>query len=322
MFVYSKENVGLKKQEGQNNILQEKIVWIDLENPSHAEEMKISTLLNIQIPSQQNIDNIEVSKRLYIKNGVIYMTVVLVTNYDTAEPENCACTFILTTKKLITIRYSNIYPFQVFSDYIARLAFNRTNNIDLYIGLLESIIEHLADILESIGISIDVLRRQIFLSSCNKEEGKKVDYKLLLRQIGNSGDLISKTIESLVTLSRMVTFFTNSQANLENLDTSKFTTISKDIKALNNHATFLSTKVNFLLDATLGMINIDQNNIIKIFSVAAVIFLPPTLVASIYGMNFNFMPELQWHYGYLFSILIMLLSAWLPYMYFKKRKWL
>ncbi len=103
---------------------------------------------------------------------------------------------------------------------------------------------------------------------------------------------------------------------------SRLTSISKDIAALSDHANFVANKVTFLLSATLGMVNIEQNNIIKIVSVAAVIFLPPTLIASIYGMNFHVIPELSWKYGYVFSVVLMLLAAWLPYKYFKLRKWL
>ena len=144
-----------------------------------------------------------------------------------------------------------------------------------------------------------------------------------MQELGSNGDLNAKAWESLASLNRLNGFF--GQAAASELDEdirSRLMTLTRDISALRDQVKFLTSKINFLLDATLGMVNIEQNNIIKIFSIAAVIFLPPTLIASIYGMNFNVMPELNWYYGYPLSIGIMLLSGWLPYKYFKLKKWL
>ena len=144
-----------------------------------------------------------------------------------------------------------------------------------------------------------------------------------MQQIGANGDLNTKARESLLTFNRLMGYFTQTvSSRIDNEDQIRLASLIKDIASLNDHANFLSTKINFLLDATLGLVNIEQNNIIKIFSVAAVIFLPPTLIASIYGMNFHFIPELSWKYGYLFSIFLIILAAWFPYKYFKYRKWL
>jgi magnesium transporter len=127
----------------------------------------------------------------------------------------------------------------------------------------------------------------------------------------------------LMTLNRLIIFFLHMEnATINSENELRATTLNKDINSLSDHANFLSTKVNFLLDATLGMVSIEQNNIIKIFSVAAVIFLPPTLVATVYGMNFHFMPELGWKYGYLLALGLMIIAAWLPYKYFTYKKWL
>ena len=144
-----------------------------------------------------------------------------------------------------------------------------------------------------------------------------------MQTMGANGDLHTKARESLITINRLIIFFGQTiGAKIDNEGQLRLDTLNKDIASISDYANFLSTKVNFLLEATLGMVNIEQNNIIKLFSVAAVIFLPPTLIASIYGMNFHIMPELSWKYGYLFSIGMILLAAWLPYKYFKYRKWL
>ena len=156
---------------------------------------------------------------------------------------------------------------------------------------------------------------------------KGVNLQELIERIGEEGDFVSKMRESLVSIGRAVAFMqaVEDQAR-ENKQVkenkARIKILQRDIVSLTDHATFLSGKISFLLDAVLGLISIEQNGIIKIFSVAAVVFLPPTLVASIYGMNFAFMPELQWQFGYPFAILLMIMSAVLPYYYFKGKGWL
>jgi magnesium transporter len=146
----------------------------------------------------------------------------------------------------------------------------------------------------------------------------------VLEQIGRKGDLTSHIRDSLVTLERLVGFLGHvAMQRKSGKDLrERLKTLSRDVRSLTDHSSFLSQKITFLLDATLGMINIEQNAIIKIFSVAAVVFLPPTLIASIYGMNFEEMPELDWLFGYPFAIALMILSAILPYLFFKRRGWL
>ena len=193
-------------------------------------------------------------------------------------------------------------------------------------GLLDAIIDQMADILEGVGHNLDRMTRQIFrpgLQDKAERARTKPDFEEMLRQIAINGDLISKARESLVSITRLLSFASQSSyfsPSTEEAD--KIQVLMRDILPLSDHATFLSNKVNFLLEATLGMIGIEQNSIIKIFSVAAVVFLPPTLVASIYGMNFNFMPELEWPFGYPLALVLMILSSYLPYKYFKRQQWL
>ena len=187
------------------------------------------------------------------------------------------------------------------------------------IGILDASVDKLADSLELVGHRLDAYSQTIFNKT---EQSQKNDYQQLMQQMGSIADLNTKARESLVTFRRLLTFFSATvDPKLNKEKTAHLSSITADTLALSDHASFLSTKVNFLLDATLGLVNIDQNNVIKILSVAAVIFLPPTLIASIYGMNFEKMPELSWKYGYLFTLSLMLLSTWLPYKYFKYRKW-
>jgi len=193
------------------------------------------------------------------------------------------------------------------------------------LGLIEAIIDRTADALERVGDEVDVISREVFRNKAKSVSKKTRDLQSLIEQIGTKGDFLTKLRESLVSITRLIAY--HSAVDRRTHRTSKevrqrVKLIQRDAAALGEHAIFLSGKINFLLDATLGLINLEQNQIIKIFSVAAVVFLPPTLVASIYGMNYDFMPELHWSFGYPFALGMMLVSAILPYFYFKRRGWL
>ena len=190
-------------------------------------------------------------------------------------------------------------------------------------GLIETIIDRAAEILGFMGKRIDRLSRSIFE---NEKRGKRraASYRVALKSIGRKGDVISNVRESMVSVERMLLFLSASMPRPQKTAgyKSEWRTALRDVQSIEEHATFLSNKIQFLLDATLGLVTIEQNDIIKIFSVVAVVFLPPTLIASIYGMNFEIMPELSWRFGYPFAVVLMVISAVMPYLYFKRRGWL
>ncbi|USQ15355.1 magnesium/cobalt transporter CorA (plasmid) [Legionella lytica] len=298
-----------------------KALWIDMISPSKEEEHIVEQLFKIEIPTKEEIEEIEPSSRLYIENDAVYMTATMVAFSNLPEAKTDVVTFILTEKMLITLRYIDLHAFNLFSAKLLRSKKKEFDAIVILIGLLDAAIDRLADILEKISRKHDEISHLIFHQKTNTPTG--TGYKEILQQIGVNGDLGTKTSESLMTFTRLISFWEQTQAAEAAKGTRTFlTVIHKDIDALREHASFLSVKFNFLLDATLGMINIEQNSIIKIFSVAAVIFLPPTLIASIYGMNFEHIPELRWEVGYPIALLLMSISAWLPFRYFKKKKWL
>jgi magnesium transporter len=177
-------------------------------------------------------------------------------------------------------------------------------------------------VIEHIGLEVDGISHEVFEHPVTPR--KTGDFQRILRSLGRRGDLISKVRESLVGIGRLVMFFGQAGADAKQAKDlrARLRIMTRDVRSLTEHASFLSGKINFLLDATLGMINIEQNAIIKIFSVVAVVFLPPTLIASIYGMNFDFMPELDWSLGYPLALALMLGSALAPYLFFKRRGWL
>ncbi|MDQ6939631.1 MAG: magnesium transporter CorA family protein [Verrucomicrobiota bacterium] len=316
-------------------------VWIDLLEPTQEEELALEAALGIDIPTREEMQAIELSSRLYEEKGVLYMTATVLTRADTDRPESAAITFILATNKLITLRYVDPVPFQAFAK-------RREANLERYQtpsqflgGLVDAIIERIADILEAAGARLDTLSARIFgrdnsavaiplkdrLAHSPRGEARKArqrDYDEVLQLIGAVSDLISRARESLVSFTRLVAFYREVRRETAEQGESltHLKTISGDLAALSDHATFLGGKLSFLLDATLGMIANEQNAIIKILSVAALVFLPPTLVAGIYGMNFHVLPELSWPLGYPFALMVMLASAVLPYLWFKRRGWL
>jgi magnesium transporter len=313
-----KDHLIQKEINPSNTFFLNNSLWIDLINPSQEEEALMEQHLGLNIPTREEMREIELSSRLYKENDVLFMTATMIAQSDSISPNQDPVTFLITQKQLITIRY--IEP-QAFKLFIFRL--NKLKHIDnaasLLTELLDVTIDRIADILELINHQLEGVSKSIFQQNGSANR----NYEQLLQQLGVNGELTSKIVESLVSFKRLIPFFEQySIIKIENNEHLRLLTLSKDINSLNEHATFLSHKISFLLEATLGMVQIEQNAIIKIFSVAAVIFLPPTLIASIYGMNFHFMPELSWKFGYLLAFLLMLLSSWLPYKYFKYRKWL
>jgi magnesium transporter len=192
-------------------------------------------------------------------------------------------------------------------------------------GLLEAIIDRIADALETVGTEVDGLSREVFRNKAANVSKKTRDLRSVIEQIGSKGDFLTMIRESLLSIARHVAYYSalDTAEHRMNKDArQRAKLVQRDVAFLSDHASFLSSKIDFLLDATLGLINLEQSQTIKIFSVAAVVFLPPTLVASIYGMNFESMPELEWLLGYPLALGLMLLSAALPYLYFKRRGWL
>jgi len=301
----------------------EDFVWIDLVEPSADEGSALGDRLGIEVPSREDMEEIEISSRLYHEGGAVFMTANLPAQTDQDHPVMAPVTFILAGRRLVTVRYHEPRAFVTFPLRAARADLGCGNGEAVLVALLEAIIDRLADVLERAGREIEQTSRSVFRHK-NARETVSRDFQAMLEEIGRKGDLISNIRDSLATLQRLigylghVTLQRKSDADIR----ARVKTLSRDAASLNDYVSFLSQKTTFLLDATLGMVNIEQNAIIKIFSVAAVAFLPPTLIASIYGMNFRYMPELAWPWGYPLALGLMVVSAVLPYLYFKRRGWL
>jgi len=300
----------------------EAAVWIDLVSPTVQEDRLIETFLGIAVPTREEMQEIEVSSRLYVENGARYMTATLLCQADTVTPKTTPVTFILSAHRLLTVRYDEPRPFAIVEHKLARASPPKVSGEAVLTVLLDAVIDRSADILEHVGLEVDEISRTIFEP---EEEGSAPSYKDVLKALGRKGDLTSKARESLVSMGRLLLFLSNEAETMRWPKDARahLQSMRRDTASLSDHATYLSSKITFLLDAMLGVVNIEQNAIIKIFAIAAVVFMPPTLVASIYGMNFHHgMIELDWEYGYPFALALIVVAAVVPLVIFKWKKWL
>jgi magnesium transporter len=298
-------------------------VWFDLVSPSAGEDKLVERALGIAVPTREEMQEIEVSSRLYVENGARYMTATLMCQSETAVPKTTPVTFILAGHKLVTVRYDEPRPFMLVSNKLARACPAAVSGETILMDLLDAIIDRAADILERAGADIDKVSHNIFEPE-GRRANRSITYQYIFKTIGRKGDLTSKVRESLVSIGRLLLFLANEADAMKwpKEMRAQLKSMQRDVTSLSDHASYLGNKVTFLLDAMVGVISVEQNNIIKIFSVAAVVLMPPTLIASIYGMNFKHMPELDWTYGYPIAIALMIVAAILPYMFFKWMRWL
>ena len=302
----------------------EPAVWIDLVSPTMAEDKLVERLTAVAVPTREEMQEIEVTSRLYVENGAVFMTATLMCQADSENPKTTPVTFILAGHRLITVRYDEPRPFTIVGTKLARACPTNVSGETVMLDLLDAVVDRAADILEKIGADVDQVSREIFEPDDSSAAARSRSYQDILRAIGRKGDLTSKVRESLVSIHRVLVYLANEADNTKWAKDQRTALkgMQRDVHSLSDHSTYLSSKITFLLDALLGMVSLEQNNIIKIFSVAAVVFMPPTLIASIYGMNFKHLPELDFDYGYPMAIIMMIVAAVLPYMLFKWKKWL
>ena len=299
-------------------------IWIDLLAPTAEEDRDVEAYLGISVPTREDMQEIEISARLYEEDGAEYMTFIAVAQMHVDDPIKTPVTFILYKNAIVTVRYYELSP---FDQYISRA--QKAGGVPIASAqgvmqdIVESFINRIADSIELLGADVDNISRAVFRDRKSSIRYKTDMLQVSIRKVGAQGDLLGMLRESLATISRVLSHLYVLAGDTNNKGVKqKIGVLNRDVLALNDHAAFMSGKMNFLLDATLGMINLEQNQIIKIFSIAAVVFLPPTLVASVYGMNFHHMPELDSVYGYPVALAGMILSALVPLVYFKKKGWL
>ncbi|WP_075289977.1 magnesium transporter CorA family protein [Pararhizobium arenae] len=298
-------------------------VWIDMLCPDREEDKLIEGFLGIEIPTREDLKDIEPSSRLYTADNAVFMTASLVCRADSEQPEITDVAFVLARNLLVTVRYGQPRSFDLFIAAMHRIPGGCTNGTMLATRLFETIVDRTAEILETAVSRVDNLSLQVFGTRSAGKRRPPHYLEARLMDVAAHHRLVAKTRDSLASLSRALTFLYTLPAVQESKETKELCrTISLDIQSLSEHASFISGNITFLLDASLGLINVEQNAIIKIFSIASVVFLPPTLVASLYGMNFDFMPELHWTFGYPLALGAMVISAIIPFYFFRWKGWL
>jgi magnesium transporter len=301
--------------------LPKEAIWFDLLEPSPEEERAVEQVLGIDVPTREEMREIESSNRLYEENGGVYMTATIVTKLDTDLPQSTQVTFIITGSHFVTNRYTDPLPFRRFVAYAETHPATCGTPTLLLAGLLEAIINRIADVIERVAADIDSTSAETFASA--RRRGERLDFREILGRVGQAGELVSKARESLVSLNRLLAFAQQSSVMTMTQDArTRFRTLTRDVIAMSDHSSFLGDKVTFVLDATLGMVTIDQNNILKIFSVVTVFLLPPSVIAGVFGMNFEHMPWLHEGWGFLAAVGTMIASAVLPWLWFKHKRWL
>ncbi len=319
--LYDTEGAGLKKRGGSLDVLPA-TVWIDLLDPTDAEEATIEKTLSLDVPTRAEMREIEVSNRFYQENGATFMTAFVIYGSDSGSVTTSNVTFILTGSRLITVRYGEPKAFPVFAEKACRGELPGATGSQIMVGLLESLVQRQADLIERVQDEVEKLAPQIFDIKASRSRGRKLE--IILRTIGKEGDIVSRAQESSLSLHRTLHYFADVARDRSEDPKliARIETAQRDINSLADSLRSMSGRVTFLLDATLGMISTEQNQIIKLFSVMSVMLMPPTLVASIYGMNFKNMPELDLHLGYPMALGLMVISAVIPFIYFRRRGWL
>jgi magnesium transporter len=306
------------------------VAWIDLLKPEPDEVAFVERTTGLDLPSIEDLSEIESSSRLRHQNGAIYLSAPLI--YRGADSDQRLTTpvgFVLTRERLITVRFEDITSFKTFSARDLADESDPLSSGAVFAGLMDAIADRLADVLENTAEELDVLSHRLFHTPATEPVSRRpparesADLRIILRRVGNSGDLASKIRDSLLGVGRIVPYVLSLAADWLPPEVKlRLDTVRQDVLSLSDYDGHIVSKVQLLLDATLGLINVEQNNIIKVLTIVSVVGIPPTLVASMYGMNFKNMPELDWSWGYPYGLALIALSAILPVAWFKWRGWI
>lgn len=292
-------------------------VWIDLVSPSRAEELVMEAALGVNLPTREEMAEIEVSSRLYQDKGATFMIATLLANADGDQPKAVPVTFVIVSDHLVTIRYDEPRAFVAFASSVERQPDLAENGADAFVGLLDAIVDRISEVLEGASAEVESISGAIF---SKHRVGALED---ILERLGRVNMLAGKARESLVSLSRLLSYAALAPEMAAHKDCQDhLASLQHDVQSLTDHVGYQTSTVGFLLDAALGFIGIEQNSISKIFSVVSVLFLPATLIAGIYGMNFENIPELKQPLGYFFAIGAILLVMIIPLVWMRRRRWI
>lgn len=301
------------------------IIWIDLLKPTPEEIQHVQDVVNIRVPSEDALSEIEASSRLILENNLLYLSSPAVTVNDHNEAELTPVGFVIGPHVLVTVRFSELPTFDSVAKRVGADD-SLQNGMCVFTALMEAMVDRGADVLEHLGIEADKLSRFVFKGGLTREKGPVRSTRRLreaLGQVGVLADRLAKARDVLLGVGRLASFSgdvardwitKNSRVRLD--------AVTKDVVSLSDYETRLSDKIQLLLDAVLGFISIEQNDLFKILTIVSVVGVPPTILAGIWGMNFKHMPELDWTWGYPLAWLLIIASGLLPLVFFKKRGWL
>ena len=292
-------------------IQKENLIWIDLYKPSVQELERVERLLEIEIPDISEREEIEMSSRYWEEDGITTINSYFIT-IDNNEAIKETVSLILKDNFLLSVRYRKLHSFNELLKKILLFPELCNSGMNLLTNLLDIRIDFDADMLEKMAKDLYLFRKDIIISKITDEEK--------LRLISHFEEMNMKMRESLLDKSRIISsLIRNRSFSSENINELKI--MLKDVNSLIDHAAFNFERLDSIQNIALASISIKQSKSMTIFTIANVLFLPPTLIASIYGMNFILMPELTWEFGYPFSVVLMVLSSITPYLYFKKKGW-
>ena len=302
------------------------VVWIDMLDADANEIIFVERATGLHIPTVDDLSEIESSSRLRTENNVVYLSAPMISRAESSDPRTTPVGFVLTKDLLITVRFEELVAFRTFVERNTKSDAPCRESVGAFAGLMDTIVDRIADLLEVVESELDGVSRRIFrtdAAATRRPARENADLRKILRRVGGAGDLVSKIRDSLLGVGRILPYVISQAADWLTADVKhRLETMRQDIVSLNDYDAHLVNKVQLLLDATLGLINVEQNNIIKVLTIVSVVGVPPTLVASMYGMNFKYMPELNWAWGYPYAIGLIALSAVVPLLWFKFRGWL
>ncbi|WP_417670675.1 magnesium transporter CorA family protein [Roseibium sp.] len=321
IIAYCPSSSGLERREiDEGAPVPSTAVWLDLMAPTHTEQLAAEKLMGAEIPTREEIASIETSARLYDEPGAIVMTAVLPMAARLPDPELSSVIFVLSSKRLVTVRYGEPQSIKLVSRQIQTDTTLAHTGPAVFLALMERIIDRAADVMEEASSKYDEMSIKVFEEGITS--GGSSLYNDAIKTQGRLGLQIAKMHDVCTSLSRLLLFLEShaKKVSLSDDQIQSCRSFGRDIHSIKEHGDALDNKLSFLLDATIGLVNLEQNQIIKVFSVLGVIFLPPTLIASIYGMNFINMPELQWKLGFVFSIALMGGSIALTYLFLRWKR--
>ena len=302
-------------------------VWIDLIEPSEHERAEIEHLTGLRVPDRSAVAEIETSSRLVNEGGVLTLSTPMISRDAQGGVVVAPLGFVVSPNRLLTVRFTKSLVFDSFAEHWrAASADGIVSGMEPFLGILEAMVDRLADVLEQLGAELDTLSAAVFLrGSETKGPSRRRDVFLqrTLTEIGQRGEHVSHLRDGLLGVGRIVRFVQETGLTwLQESEMRRLKTIDRDIASLNDYDMQMLGKIQFLLDATLGFINIEQNNTIKVLTVVSIVGIPPTFIASLYGMNFKNMPELSWTYGYQYGLSLIALSIVVPLVIFWRKGWL